>query len=245
MTFRLRARAVDLVLLDIEGTTTPMAFVYDVLFPFARTGLEGYLRQRARDPQLRETLGPLRAEWQEDAQRGEAPPAWDERAPMSAAAYLFWLMDRDRKSPTLKRIQGEIWETGFRAGTLRGEMFPDVAPALARWRESRVDVAIYSSGSVLAQRLMFGASTAGDLTPFISSFFDTAVGPKRSPESYRRIAGATRRSPGQILFVSDVPEELDAASADGCQILLAVRPGNRPVEGPEALDEISSFDEIV
>ena len=164
---------------------------------------------------------------------------------MSAAAYLFWLMDRDRKSPTLKRIQGEIWETGFRSGALRGEVFPDVAPAFERWRGSAVDIAIYSSGSVLAQRLIFGASTAGDLTPFISGFFDTAVGPKRSPESYRRIAGATRRSPAQILFVSDVAEELDAASAVGCQILLAVRPGNQPVEGPESLDEISSFDEIV
>jgi len=245
VTFPLRERGVDLILLDIEGTTTPIAFVYDVLFPFARTRIESHLRQHARDPQLREALAQLRLEWQDDERRGEAPPAWDESAPMSAAAYLFWLMDRDRKSPTLKRVQGEIWETGFRSGALRGEIFPDVAPAFERWRESRVGIAIYSSGSTLAQRLIFGASGAGDLTPFIEEYFDTAIGPKRSPDSYRRIASAMRRSPSRILFVSDSPEELDAAFAAGCQIVLAVRPGNRPVEGPESVDEISSFDELV
>ena len=245
MTFRLRERGVDLILLDVEGTTTPMAFVYDVLFPFARAGVEGHLRQHAHNPQMHEALAALRREWQDDTQSGEAPPAWDESAPMSAAAYLFWLMDRDRKSPTLKRLQGEIWETGFRSGALRGEVFADVAPAFERWRGSRVDIAIYSSGSTLAQRLIFGASDAGDLTPFISEFFDTAVGPKRSTDSYRRIAGALRREPSRMLFVSDVPEELDAALGAGCQVLLAVRPGNREVAGPETLDEISSFDEIV
>ena len=223
MTFRLHARGVDLILLDVEGTTTPMAFVYDVLFPFARVRLERHLRQHAHDPQLREALAALRREWQDDEQRGEAPPAWDESAPMSAAAYLFWLMDRDRKSPTLKRLQGEIWETGFRSGALRGEVFADVAPAFARWRGSRIGIAIYSSGSTLAQRLIFGASSAGDLTPFISEFFDTAVGPKRSADSYRRIAGALRRSPSRMLFVSDVPEELDAALAAAPRLSSSLR----------------------
>jgi enolase-phosphatase E1 len=244
VTFRLGDHGVDLVLLDVEGTTTPMAFVYEVLFPFARTRLEPYLRRHSHDPQLLDTLASLRVEWQDDQQRGDAPPNWEAAAPMSAAAYLRWLMDRDRKSPALKRLQGEIWEAGFRSGALRGEVFADVAPAFERWRGSGIDIAIYSSGSTLAQRLIFGASSAGDLTPLISAFFDTAIGPKRSEGSYRRIAGATHRSPPAILFVSDVVEELDAALAAGCQILLAVRPGNRECEGRE-MDTISSFDEIV
>jgi enolase-phosphatase E1 len=222
-----------------------MAFVYDVLFPFARTRLEGFLRQRSHEPQLRDVLASLRLEWQDDEQRGDAPPAWEAAKPASAASYLLWLMDRDRKSPALKRLQAEIWEAGFRAGALRGEVFSDVAPAFERWRGSGIDIAIYSSGSTLAQRLIFGASGAGDLTPFITAFFDTAVGPKRSADSYRSIASATGRSPSAVLFVSDVAEELDAALAAGCQILLAARPGNREARRPEPLDAISSFDEII
>jgi enolase-phosphatase E1 len=245
VTVRLAERGIDLVLLDIEGTTTPMAFVYDVLFPFARLKTESYLREHSRDPRLHEPLAALREEWQEEAANGEAPPQWNVSVPESAAQYLFWLMDRDRKSPMLKRIQGEIWEAGFHAGELRGEVFQDVAPAFERWQRSKIDIAIYSSGSIVAQRLIFGASNAGDLTHFISSFFDTAVGPKRSADSYRRIAGEMRRAPSTILFVSDVPEELDAAFSAGCQILLAVRPGNREIEGPVTMDTIASFDEII
>ena len=227
------------MLLDIEGTTTPMSFVYDVLFPYARERLSAYLRAHASEDQLRDVLATLRVEWHEDARKGEQPPDWALADVPAAARYLDWLMGRDRKSPSLKRIQGEIWKAGFDAGELRGELFPDVAPALRRWKDGGVDIAIYSSGSVLAQKLIFA-----DLLPFISAFFDTAVGPKRSVDSYRRIAQEAKRPAEQILFVSDVAEELNAALDAGCQILLAVRPGNRPVEGPETLDEISSFDEI-
>ncbi len=217
-----------------------MAFVYDVLFPYARTRLNAYLRAHASEEQLRDVLATLRVEWQDDARRGEQPPDWAHADVPAAARYLEWLMERDRKSPALKRIQGEIWRSGFEAGELRADLFPDVAPALARWRAAGRDIAIYSSGSVLAQRLIFG-----ELLGYISAFFDTRVGPKRSVESYATIARELRREPARILFVSDVPEELNAALDAGMQILLAVRPGNRPVEGPEALDEISSFDEIV
>jgi len=237
--FRLDDHGVRLVLLDIEGTTTPMSFVYDVLFPYARKRLSVYLRAHASEDELRDVLATLRIEWHEDARKGEQPPDWALADVPAAARYLDWLMDRDRKSPSLKRIQGEIWKAGFDAGELRGELFPDVAPALRRWKDGGIDIAIYSSGSVLAQKLIFA-----DLLPFISAFFDTAVGPKRSVDSYRRIAQEAKRPAEQILFVSDVAEELNAALDAGCQILLAVRPGNRPVEGPETLDEISSFDEI-
>lgn len=245
MTFSLREHGVTLVLLDIEGTTTPMSFVYDVLFPYARARLDSHVQEHAAEEALRDTLATLRVEWLEDVRTGEAPPDWPKGAFSAAAGYLAWLMERDRKSPSLKRIQGEIWESGFRTGALRGDVFPDVAPAFERWTASGIKIAIYSSGSTLAQRLIFGATAAGDLTPFISKYFDTAVGPKRSIDSYRRIAGDMGTPPGEILFVSDVPEELNAALDAGLQIVLAVRPGNRAVEGPESLDEISSFDEIV
>ena len=240
MTFSLREHDVRVVLLDIEGTTTPMAFVYDVLFPYARARLSGYLRAHASEDELRDVLATLRVEWHEDARKGKEPPDWALADVPAAARYLDWLMDRDRKSPSLKRIQGEIWKAGFDEGQLRGELFPDVAPAFARWKENGVGIAIYSSGSVLAQKLIFA-----DVLSSIAGFFDTAVGPKRSIDSYSRIAHELGRPPEQILFVSDTPEELNAALDAGCQILLVVRPGNKPVEGPDTLDEISSFDEIV
>jgi enolase-phosphatase E1 len=239
VTFSLRAHGVTVVLLDVEGTTTPMAFVYEVLFPYARARLAGYLRAHASEDDLRDVLATLRVEWQEDARNAEKPPDWAHADVPAAARYLEWLMERDRKSPALKRIQGEIWQEGFRSGELRSELFADVAPAFARWKDSGIAVSIYSSGSVLAQRLIFQ-----DLATFITAYFDTGVGPKRSPQSYRRIASELVRPAEEILFVSDVPEELNAALDAGMQILLAVRPGNRPVEGPDSIDEIASFEEI-
>ncbi len=244
MTTRLHDRGVRVVLLDIEGTTTPIAFVYDVLFPYARARLVSYLRAHIAEEPLRDTLATLRVEWQEDARMGQEPPPWALADVPAAARYLEWLMERDRKSPALKRIQGEIWKEGVDAGELRGDVFADVAPALSRWRAMDVHVAIYSSGSVLAQRLIFSTTPAGDLTPAISAFFDTAVGPKRATQSYTRIAAELQHAPQTILFVSDVPEELNAALAAGCQVVLAVRPGNHPVDG-SGFEQIASFDEIL
>jgi enolase-phosphatase E1 len=245
--FRLTDRGVRAILLDIEGTTTPIAFVYDVLFPFARARLTDYLAGSAggahRD-EVREALALLRAEWAADAAGRRAVPDWSDAIPESAAAYLGWLMDRDVKSPALKRLQGLIWEGGYWTGELRGQVFADVPPAFARWRDAQATIAIYSSGSVLAQRLLFGATEQGDLTPFIAAFFDTGVGAKRWPDSYRRIAAELNRTAGEILFVSDTPAELDAARAAGCQALLAERPGNKPVTYAEA-ETIRTFDQIV
>lgn len=240
MAFSLHAHGIRVVLLDIEGTTTPMAFVYDVLFPYARARLSSYLRSHIAVEELRDVLATLRVEWQEDARQGEEPPPWALGDVPAAARYLEWLMERDRKSPPLKRIQGFIWQEGFEKGELRGDLFPDVAPAFARWKASGVDIAIYSSGSVLAQQLIFTGQRES-----ISAFFDTAVGPKRSVESYTRIAKELGRPPSQILFVSDVPEELNAALDAGMQIMLAVRPGNTPVDGPVSVDEVSTFEELL
>jgi enolase-phosphatase E1 len=132
-------------------------------------------------------------------------------------------MDQDRKSTGLKSLQGKIWEEGYRSGELKGEVYPDVLPALERWRAQGIDIAIFSSGSVQAQRSLFGNSVAGDLTRFIKAYFDTTTGPKREPESYALIAAALERSPQDVLFVSDISAELDAARAAGMQTALCVR----------------------
>jgi len=235
------------VVLDIEGTTTPVAFVYDVLFPYARAQLHDFLASHASDGTLDEVARLLQAEHAADVAAGESPPplvSFGVAEAAGLAGYVLWLMDRDRKSPGLKLLQGLIWERGFASGALRSELFPDVAPALERWRAASIDTAIYSSGSVLAQRLIFAHTSAGDLTPCIGHFFDTAVGAKRSPDSYRRIATAMGRAPGELLFLSDVHAELDAARAARLQAILCVRPGNaEPAAEGEAA--ISSFEEIV
>jgi enolase-phosphatase E1 len=243
-TFRLKERGVRAILLDIEGTTTPVAFVYEVLFPFVRVHLREYLRDSSQRFVVNLVLSMLRREWNADALAHRSLLDWWETEPESASGYLEWLMDRDVKSPALKLLQGQIWEGGYQTGVLKGQVFPDVPPAFARWRDLDVTIAIYSSGSVLAQRLLFGATADGDLTPFISGFFDTAVGAKTSPASYREIAGALNLDAAHVLFVSDVPGELDAARSAGCQVLLAVRPGNRTLTDTE-VETVRSFDEIV
>ena len=227
--------AVRAIVLDIEGTTTAIAFVADVLFPFARTHLRAYLQDPANSDALREPLRRLREEWTADPERPSTQYV--------DAEYVEWLMDRDRKSPGLKLLQGLIWEQGYRTGELQGEVFADVAPALRRWRHAGIAVAIYSSGSELAQRLLFGSTREGDLTALIDRFFDTGVGPKQAPDSYRRIAGELSCPAGAMLFISDVPAELEAAEAAGCQTLLCVRPGNAP-QSPHASGVIHSFDQV-
>jgi len=231
------ASGVEAIVLDIEGTTTPIAFVYDVLFPFARAHLREFLQNPDNAARLREPLRRLHEEWLADPDHG---PECGHYVPVE---YVESLMDRDRKSPGLKLLQGRIWEDGYRAGVLKGEVFADVPPALQRWRDAGLDVAIYSSGSELAQQLIFGSTADGDLTRFISRFFDTAVGAKNAPGSYRRIAAELGRTPDRLLFISDVTSELDAADNAGCAAILCVRPGNRP-QPAHSYPTISSFDEI-
>ena len=154
-------------------------------------------------------------------------------------------MDQDRKSTGLKSLQGKIWEEGYRAGDLKGEVYPDVLPALDRWRRAGIDIAIFSSGSVQAQGSLFRSTPEGDLTRFIRAYFDTTTGPKREPESYARIAAALERSASEVLFVSDIGAELDAALAAGMQTALCVRmPGSVQPAGAHrvihALDDIAA-----
>ena len=219
-------------LLDVEGVTTAIDFVHLVLFPFARDRVEEHLGRAAAGGAAHDEVDALRAERERDAADGQDVPPWpegsaDERA-RSAAAYVRFLIDQDRKSTPLKSLQGQIWERGYRDGRLRGHVYPDVAPALARWRGEGRCVAIFSSGSVLSQRLLFEHSDAGDLTPWIDAYFDTTTGPKRDAASYREIARRLGIDPASIRFVSDVRDELDAAAAAGLRTALCVRSGAAP-----------------
>jgi enolase-phosphatase E1 len=175
-----------------------------------------------------------------DIERLEAERADDHAA---VVAQVYRLMDRDEKSTGLKSLQGKIWEEGYRSGELKGEVYPDVLPAMERWRDKGIDIAIFSSGSIQAQRSLFGHSAAGDLTRFIRAYFDTTTGPKNAAQSYSRIAAALERSPSEVLFVSDVAAELDAARAAGMQTGLCVRSADATVPaGSHRI--IRTFDEI-
>ena len=193
-----------------------------MLFPYARARVPDSLEQR--------DVAALRAEYQSEPPHPDLP-AWDaanERA--SVEAYVYWLMDRDRKSTALKALQGRIWEAGYRAGELKGKgaVYPDVRPALARWRNAGKRIAIFSSGSIQAQRNLFANTTDGDLSSFLSGYFDTTTGSKREATSYRQIAATLGQEPRDVLFISDVTAELDAARAAGMQTALCVRGAGSP-----------------
>jgi enolase-phosphatase E1 len=227
------------LLLDIEGTTTPISFVYEVLFPFARLRLVEACRTATPGSALAAALDRLRAEYE-----GERSAGHDELPDFgSGASYAAYLMDRDRKSTGLKELQGLIWDEGYRSGELKGEVFRDVPRAFERWHSEGLDLWIYSSGSIHAQRLLFGNSEHGDLTAYLSGYYDTATGPKRDPASYGAIAADLELSGEQILFLSDVVEELDAAATAGLQTGLLARAGNHPV-ADNSHRTYSSFDEL-
>jgi enolase-phosphatase E1 len=245
---RRAAAGLRAILLDIEGTTTPVAFVTDVLFPYVRKHLQAHLEAHADAPEYESVLARLRDAYLVSRQNGETVPAWADE-PASAQlpaviAYIEWLMDEDRKLAPLKELQGRIWEEGYQRGALVGDVFPDVRPALERWRTQQLQVGVFSSGSVLAQQLLFRHSSAGDLTGLVHWHFDTNVGAKVDPESYRRIARAVGLPPDAVLFLSDVPRELDAARTAGMQVRLVIRPGNAPIATSQAYPTVTHFDEI-
>lgn len=227
------------ILLDIEGTTTPIDFVHKTLFPFAKERIGGFARENFG--QIGIEIAQLRAEHADDK---SYDAAFDETSPESIAEYLAYLIDVDRKSTPLKSIQGMIWQAGYEAGELKSQIFEDVPRAFETWKAAGVTIAIYSSGSVLAQKNLFKYTDHGDLTPFISNYFDTNVGGKREAASYIRIADELGHKGREILFVSDIPAELDAAKASGYQTALSVREGNAKIKGKAGHMSISSFDEL-
>jgi enolase-phosphatase E1 len=248
MTSSLLIADIRAILLDIEGTTTPIAFVHEVLFAYARSQVRKFLAEHLGSAEVVADLARLRDEHAADEKQNLQPPALvagpRDAELDSIVAYVNWLIDRDRKSTGLKSLQGKIWKQGYVDGTLKAQIFADVAPALERWRRAGLKISIFSSGSALAQKLLFAHTEAGDLTGFISNYFDTAVGSKTDVESYRRIAAALSVATSEVLFISDVVGELAAASDAGMQTLLCVRPGNHPQSLPGCYQVIQSFDEI-
>jgi enolase-phosphatase E1 len=241
VTESLSSDGIRAILLDIEGTTTPIAFVHDVLFTYARQHVSEYLVQHSNA--LTDDIALLREEHARDTSSGaKPPPLTDDRA--AIATYVHWLIDRDRKSTGLKSLQGKIWREGYTSGTLKAQVFEDVRPAFERWHKSGLRISIFSSGSALAQQLLFAHTDDGDLTKFISDYFDTNVGAKGDPESYRRIANKMNLTPPEILFVSDVVTELEAATQAGMKTRLSVRPGNQPQPNPDRFQVIQTLDEI-
>jgi len=204
------------ILTDIEGTTSSISFVRDVLFPYARQALPGFVRVRGNEPEVRHWLDQVAME-----NGGVCQDA------MIVETLQGWI-DQDRKHTALKALQGMVWEAGYRSGDFTAPVYPDVAPALRRWGQAGHRLAVYSSGSVPAQRLLFGNSDAGDLLPLFDAFFDTAVGHKRDAGSYAGIARSLGSEPGDVLFLSDVVEELDAARDAGMRTVLVDRREDYP-----------------
>ena len=201
------------VLLDIEGTVTPIAFVHRVLFPYARGALPALIRERAREPAVAAALAMIRE------QAPDADPL---------AQCLAW-MDDDAKVTPLKALQGIAWQDGFEGGALRSELYADVAPALRAWHAAGVRLAVYSSGSEAAQRLIFGHPPEGDLTGLFTAFLDTRIGAKRESASYREAARQLDLPAGSVLFLSDSAAELDAAAVAGLPTCQLVRPADATV----------------
>jgi enolase-phosphatase E1 len=221
------ASQIRVILLDIEGTTTPLDFVYKTLFPYASRKMESFLSENAQDAEIQSLVHDFHMQHAEDQRNGLDPPDWTEQStedPLrSCIAYGQWLIARDSKCTPLKTLQGKIWQQGFVSGELRGEVFPDVPLAFERWRRQKKIICIYSSGSVLAQQLLFRTTLSGDLTSYLSVFFDTRVGPKTEGASYQKIATSFSWAPPQFLFISDVAKEIEAAQSVGMQALLCVR----------------------
>uniref|UniRef100_A0A803N242 Probable bifunctional methylthioribulose-1-phosphate dehydratase/enolase-phosphatase E1 n=1 Tax=Chenopodium quinoa TaxID=63459 RepID=A0A803N242_CHEQI len=240
------------IVLDIEGTTTPISFVTDVLFPYARDNVGRHLSSTYDSPETQDDIKLLRGQVEEDLKAGVVGavpiPSDDEGKEEVIAALVAnvgGMIKADRKITALKQLQGHIWRTGFQNNELEGVVFEDVPEALERWHSSGIKVYIYSSGSRLAQRLIFGNTKYGDLRKYLCGFFDTAVGNKRETQSYVEIFNSMGvDDPSEILFVTDVYQEATAAKEAGLEVLISVRPGNGPLPENHGFKTVNSFSEI-
>jgi enolase-phosphatase E1 len=240
-------RQVRVLLLDIEGTTTPIDFVYKTLFPYASRRVESFLREHGDDAEIDSLVRDLHGQYRVDEAQGLTPPTWDDASSeaqlRSSVAYVQWLIAKDSKCTPLKSLEGRIWQQGFESGELHGEVYPDVPPAFARWRKQNRKICIYSSGSVLAQQLLFRTVASGDLTSHIAAYFDTGAGVKTAAESYQKIAAACSRSTREFLFVSDSGREVEAAQSAEMQVLLCNRVASSAPAGMHTI--ISTFGEVL
>jgi enolase-phosphatase E1 len=225
-----------LILTDIEGTTSSISFIKDVLFPYARRQLPRFVREHGQDPEVRRWLDAVAAEnggLCQDAMIVETLQGW---------------IDQDRKHTALKALQGMVWDAGYRNADFTAPIYPDAARKLRQWHAAGSPLAVYSSGSVAAQKLFFGHSDAGDLSALFDAWFDTEVGHKREAASYREIAERLQRAPADVVFLSDVVEELDAAREAGMRTVLVDRredyPEPRSGEAAHGHARVTGFDEI-
>ncbi|MCP9886826.1 acireductone synthase [Cyanobium sp. ATX 6A2] len=234
---------VELLLLDIEGTTCPVTFVSDTLFPYAAEAMEGFLQREApRRAEVRELLNAVEQSWLSDSD--PAATALRKGSPTDVAAYLRQLIQRDSKLPALKELQGLVWRAGYANAALVAPLFADVAEALRRWKAAGLGLAVYSSGSTAAQQLLYSHSNAGDLSTIFSHWFDTRMGPKHQSESYAAIATRMELEPKNILFISDSTAECRAAQVAGMQVLFSSRSGN-PNRESEGFTTISNFGQLI
>jgi enolase-phosphatase E1 len=232
------------ILLDIEGTTSSVSFVYDVMFPFAKNHTADYVRSHWGEEGLLSALEYLAKDAGEGSFQAWCGNLTAEEQQEKVIAEALRQMELDAKATGLKQLQGLVWKLGFDSGELLAHVFDDVPPALKHWHASGIELRIYSSGSVGAQKLFFGHTVAGNLLELFSGHYDTTIGGKKESSSYHAIAEDLSDDAGQWLFISDIPAELDAAAAAGFQIALSQRPGNAEVPDADRFPSLTSFDQV-
>jgi enolase-phosphatase E1 len=230
-TTRVAARA---VLVDIEGTTSTIAFVQEVLFPYAESHLDAYVAEHRADPEVAKAMF--------EAARLAVEP--DDADDATVLAHLHAWIAEDRKATPLKTLQGLIWAEGYANGDLRAHVYPDAAAGLRRWHAAGIELCVYSSGSIGAQKVLFANNSQGDLTPLFTDYFDTTIGHKREARSYTAISRAMRTPPEDIVFLSDVDAELDAAHETGMQTLRLMRAADTLPDATTKHPSATTFDEI-
>ncbi len=238
---------IQAIVLDIEGTTCPVDFVSKTLFPFAQKHLNSALMRRDHEPEIDALVQEAINEWELDPdpvsqamlmQSQQATPSTRE-----VGDYLQHLIQADRKSTALKELQGIIWKQGYLSGEIQSPLFPDVCPQLDKWRREEIALAVYSSGSIQAQKLLYAHSNQGDITGRFCQWFDTRTGPKLADQSYTIIAQKLELHPNQVLFVSDHPGECDAARQAGMKAMFCMREGN-PHQDPGGHDVAQKLSDI-
>lgn len=226
---------IRVVLTDIEGTTSSISFVHEVLFPYATEHMAEFVRDNAADnPAVREQLDAVAR------QSGQPPEDVDKLVDV----LLNWIRE-DRKETSLKALQGMLWEQGYQKGAFKGHVYPDAAEYLTHWHDRGLRLYVYSSGSVKAQKLIFGFSEFGDLTPYFSGYFDTRMGAKKESASYQNILDELGVEPATVLFLSDVEAELEAAEAVGIRTAWLVREGELPKTNRPVMRDFAEVDELL
>lgn len=235
-----------IVLCDIEGTTTSISFVKDVLFPYAKLHAKEYLQTHWNDDVTKQIVADLIALYEYKYFQSASPDQTDNTVE-TISNFVTYLIEKDLKLGPLKTLQGLIWNRAYIDKTIKGHIYEDVPPAFKKWTEDGIQICIYSSGSVMAQKMLFGNSDFGDLMPFLSDYFDTGVGNKREQQSYINILQKLGAQSQDILFLTDITAEGKAAKEAGIQVIILQRPGNSPLTDDELSEYtvVKSFNEIV